>query len=486
MSVVSIRNVSFSYQTDMPEYNLSDISLEIQQGECVLLCGKSGSGKTTMTKLVNGLIPHFEEGKKTGTVLLDGNEVDTMPMYQISLKVASIFQDPKSQFFNIDTEDEIVFSLENQGVGIDALEKRLDVTIKDLQLSTLVKKSLFEMSGGEKQIIAFACAYALNPDILVMDEPSSNLDLGAIEVIREILVKMKKQGKTILIAEHRFSYLNGLIDRAVWIEKGKISAHYTGEQFFALSEQERKVMGLRRLTPYREVCLKRFTGESSPAITPSLELKNVEVSFGKQSILQNISLSLQSGDVAAIIGTNGVGKTSLCRTICGFLDCKDGEIIINGTTLKKKQRLQKTYIVMQDTNYQLFAESVLDECFLGNPLVTESQVEEVLEQLDLIDVKGRHPQSLSGGQKQRLAIAVAILTGKEIIIFDEPTSGLDYSSMMSVSKLINHLSQMGMIVLLITHDMEFLEATCNKCFQLLPNAVYETNEFQTDTCFIRT
>jgi ABC-type cobalt transport system, ATPase component len=325
----------------MPEHNLSDISLEIQQGECVLLCGKSGSGKTTMTKLVNGLIPHFEEGKKTGTVLLDGNEVDTMPMYQISLKVASIFQDPKSQFFNIDTEDEIVFALENQGVRIDALEKRLDVTIKDLQLSTLVKKNLFEMSGGEKQIIAFACAYALNPDILVMDEPSSNLDLGAIKVIREILVKMKKQGKTILIAEHRFSYLNGLIDRAVWIEKGKISAHYTGEQFFALSEQERKAMGLRRLTPYREVYLKRFTGESSPAITPSLELKNVEVSFGKQSILQNISLSLQSGDVAAIIGTNGVGKTSLCRTICGFLDCKDGEIIINGATLKKKQRLKK-------------------------------------------------------------------------------------------------------------------------------------------------
>lgn len=480
MSVVSIRNVSFSYQTDMPEHNLSDISLEIQQGECVLLCGKSGSGKTTMTKLVNGLIPHFEEGKKTGTVLLDGNEVDTMPMYQISLKVASIFQDPKSQFFNIDTEDEIVFSLENQGVSIDALEKRLDVTIKDLQLSTLVKKNLFEMSGGEKQIIAFACAYALNPDILVMDEPSSNLDLRAIEIIREILVKMKKQGKTILIAEHRFSYLNGLIDKAVWIEKGKISAHYTGEQFFALSEQERKAMGLRRLTPYGEVHFKRFTGENSPVITPSLELKNVEVSFGNQSILQNISLSLQSGDVAAIIGTNGVGKTSLCRTICGFLDCKHGEIIIDGTVLKKNQRLKKTYIVMQDTNYQLFAESVLDECFLGNPLVTERQVEEVLDQLDLIDVKDRHPQSLSGGQKQRLAIAVAILTGKEIIIFDEPTSGLDYSNMMSVSKLINHLSQRGMIVLVITHDMEFLEVTCNKCFQLFSNSVYETNEFQTN------
>lgn len=439
-----------------------------------------------MTKLVNGLIPHFEEGKKTGTVLSDGNDVDMIPMYQISLKVASIFQAPKSQFFNIDTEDEIIFSLENQGLPTDVLEKRLAITIKDLQLSTLVKKNLFEMSGGEKQIIAFACAYALNPDILVMDEPSSNLDLGAIEVIREILVKMKKQGKTILIAEHRFSYLNGLIDRAVWIEKGKISAHYTGERFFALSEQERKTMGLRRLTPYREVHLKRFTGESSPAIAPSLELKNVEVSFGNQPILQNISLSLQSGDVAAIIGTNGVGKTSLCRTICGFLDCKHGKIIVDGTVLKKKQRLKKTYIVMQDTNYQLFAESVLDECFLGNPLVTDCQVEEVLEQLDLIDVKDRHPQSLSGGQKQRLAIAVAILTGKEIIIFDEPTSGLDYSSMMSVSKLINHLSQMGMIVLLITHDMEFLEATCNKCFQLLPNAVYETNEFQTDTCFIRT
>lgn len=485
MSMVSIRHVTYSYQANAQAYHLSDVSLDIQQGECILLCGKSGSGKTTITKLVNGLIPHFEQGNKTGVVYLNGENIDMLPMYQISLKVASIFQDPKSQFFNIDTEDEIVFSLENQGASIDLLEKRLAITIEDLQLSSLIKKNLFEMSGGERQIIACACAYALSPDILVMDEPSSNLDPGAIDIIRSILVKMKQQGKTLLLAEHRFSYLNGLIDKAFWIENGKISAHYSGEQFFSLSEEERKTMGLRKLTPYKTVHLRPFVGQSRQETAFSLAVDDVTISFGRHTLLENISFSLKAGDVAAIVGTNGVGKTSLCRTICGFLDCKKGKILIDGAALKKKQRLQKTYIVMQDTNYQLFSESVLDECFLGNPLVTERHVNDILEQLDLANVKDRHPQSLSGGQKQRLAIAVAILTGKKIIVFDEPTSGLDYASMMSVSKLIHRLSQNGMTIVLITHDMEFLEATCNKCFQLSPNAMDEMNEFQPDRCFSR-
>lgn len=483
MGIVSIQNVSFSYQKDSLKQELSDVSLEIQQGECILLCGKSGSGKTTITKLINGLIPHFDAGLKSGSVFLDGIDTEKMPVYQISLKVASIFQDPKSQFFNIEVEDEIVFSLENKGTPINIVEERLAAVIQDLNLHSLVKKHLFEMSGGEKQIIAFACAYALNPDIIVMDEPSSNLDLGAIEIIRNILGRMKSQGKTLIIAEHRFSYLADLIDRAVFVEKGEIKANYTGKQFFGLTDQQRKDMGLRRLAPCAEVKIQPFMNQPAPPVMHFLDVKNIEIAIGEKVIFKDISFSLKSGDIAAIVGANGVGKTTLCRTICGFLESRNGQIIIDGAVMRKRKRLKRSYIVMQDTNYQLFAESVMEECFLGNPSVSEAEVRDVLKRLDLTEVSEHHPQSLSGGQKQRLAIAVAILAKKDVIVFDEPTSGLDYASMIEVSRLMKELSQMGIIILLITHDMEFLETTCNQCFYLCTEGIQKIQRLQTDKLF---
>lgn len=483
MGFISIQNVSFSYQADSQGHGISEISLEIQKGECVLLCGKSGSGKTTISKLVNGLIPHFETGRKTGVVLLDRMDTEKIPIYKISYKVASVFQNPKSQFFNINAEDEIVFSLENHGADLSKLEERLRATVKELQISGLMKKNLFEMSGGEKQVIAFACAYAFSPDIIVLDEPSSNLDLGAIRAIRGVIGKMKCQGKTVIIAEHRFAYLKELIDSAVYIENGKIKRRYSAEEFYSLSEQKRKEMGLRQLHSCHEISIVPSRCRSANRTAHSLELKNVCISFGKNTILRNISFLLRSGDIAAIIGTNGVGKSSLCRTICGFFECSSGEIIIDGTALKKSKRLKKSYIVMQDTNCQLFAESVYNECELGNSSVSKEKIIEILQRLELADEMESHPQSLSGGQKQRLAIAVAVLAGKQIIILDEPTSGLDFAGMMSVSRLIKELSEMGLIILVITHDMEFLEAACNRCFQLNSQGIREVCSIQVEKFF---
>lgn len=467
MEKIQIEEVSFSYASAEGEGGISEVNLTIHEGECVLLCGRSGCGKTTVTKLVNGLIPHFETGRKTGLVQIDGESVDDMPVYQIAQKAASVFQDPKSQFFNIDTEDEIIFLLENQGISLSVVEVRLKETIDELNLSSLVKKNLFEMSCGERQIIAFACAYATNPDILVLDEPSSNLDGKAVQVIRLILEKLKQKGKTILIADHRFAYLKGLIDTAVYLEQGRIQKVYPAKAFYGLSEPERKAMGLRQLEePENFLCRKADRSILSDEAEHSLELRNVSVSCGKHRVFEGVSFSLQSGDIAAIVGSNGVGKTTLCRTICGFMESTSGEIRIDGVRLKKKQRLKESYVVMQDTNYQLFAESVLEECLLGNPGVSKKQAMELLEQLDLKEEAGRHPQSLSGGQKQRLSVAVALLAGKKIIILDEPTSGLDYAGMMKVSSLLRHLAESGIIVIVITHDMEFLENTCNRCLEL--------------------
>ncbi len=474
MGIVSIQNVSFRYQSAYSGDGISKVSMEIQPGDCMLICGKSGSGKTTISKLINGLIPHFESGKKVGHVFLNDKDIDEIPMYQIALKVASVFQDPKSQFFNIDTESEIIFSLENRGETLELVEERLDRTVEELHISRLLGKNLFEMSSGEKQIIAFACAYASDPDVLVLDEPSSNLDLEAIEIIKNIIIKMKNQGKTIIITEHRFSYLYGVIDYAVYLNHGKIKNYYTAHQFFALSEKERKQLGLRQLIPYTQVTVKSDHIHKR-ILTHSLELNNIEIILDRKPILQNISFSLHSGDIAAIVGVNGVGKTTLCRSICGFIDHTRGDILFDGKILKKKQRLKKSYIVMQDINCQLFADNVLGECLLGNPLVTEEQVLEILEQLELTDYRDVHPQCLSGGQKQRLVIAGAILAGKDILILDEPTSGLDYESMMKVSKLLKDLSDQGKIILIITHDMEFIEAACNRCIHLTSQGVNKSD-----------
>lgn len=463
--MVKIDNVTFHYGTTI-NIGVSDINLDIKKGECILLCGKSGCGKTTITKLINGLIPHFETGEKEGHTFIKNKKIDDTELYELSLTVASVFQNPKSQFFNLDVESEILFTMENQGVSIDIMDSRLQKTVKDLDIGHLMNKNMFEMSGGEKQVIAFACAYASNPDIIVLDEPSANLDLSAIEMISSILKKLKALGKTIIISEHRISYLNQIVDKVCYIEKGKILNVYTSDEFYSINDYKRKLLGLRQLKDNDELSLLNTRQYINNENTHTLKVKNIEICYKGKSVLQNINFELKSGEIVGLIGKNGTGKSSLSRCICGLCNQKFGKIYFDGIEVKNKLRQKESYIVMQDVNHQLFAESVEEECFLGNKKVDKEKVHDLLKELNLYDMKEMHPQSLSGGQKQRLAIAVALLCDKKILIFDEPTSGLDYANMIKVSKLINKLSEKGYIILIVTHDMEFLELTCNKCILL--------------------
>lgn len=218
--MIEFENVSFSY-IGQEHGGLHDINLKISDGECVLFCGRSGCGKTTITRLVNGLIPQFYQGELRGHVLVDGQEISNIPMYQIAAKVGSVFQNPRTQFFNVDTDSEIAFGIENEARPPKALAERVEQTAKDLQIQNLRNRNIFELSGGEKQKIAFASVYAMNPQIYLLDEPSSNLDMTSIQELREHLRLIKKQGKTVLIAEHRLYYLMELADRIVYedIEK---------------------------------------------------------------------------------------------------------------------------------------------------------------------------------------------------------------------------------------------------------------------------
>ena len=459
--MVEIKDVSFEYEKE--QGTLAHIDLQVRQGECILLCGESGCGKTTVTKLINGLIPHFvESGNLSGKTIVNGMDVAKTEMYRLAEQVGSVFQNPKSQFFNIDSDSEITFGLENAGIAPGKIRERFDATVSALKIQPLLGRNIFSMSGGEKQSLAFASVYAMNPSIFVLDEPTANLDAEAIDTLRQQIVQIKKEGRTVIVAEHRIYFLMDLIDRAVFIQQGKIVQTFSREEFHKISEAQRIHMGLRSLV---------HPNLNLPQADPlgaqtGLSVENLSCAFDKQLVFEGINFSAVPQEIIGIVGHNGVGKTTLTRCLCGLLKEIRGTVRLDGKVLNAKQRNKASFCVMQDVNHQIFSDSVWNECELSMPDCPEKRIEEILEAFDLLDFKDCHPMALSGGQKQRLAVATAILSGKYLLVFDEPTSGLDYHRMVEVSDMIKRLKAENKIILIVSHDFEFLSRTCDKVYKM--------------------
>ncbi len=471
--MISIKNVSYSYlSNDELVQNLKDINLEINAGEVVVLCGESGSGKTTLTRVINGLIPNFYEGEMSGEVTVGGQNVTTQTLETTSKTVGSIFQNPRSQFFNVDTTGEVVFGCENLALPIEETLKRLKEVSDLFELENLLNRSIFELSGGEKQRIACASIYAVQPEVFVFDEPSSNLDVHSIELLRKAIEILVKNKKTVVIAEHRLYYLADLATRYVYMSEGKIQCEFSPAEMKSICPKQRKLMGLRNIN-FSNFSERKESVAFKESCSSKLHIEQLKVKYENTIALDISDLSIPLHTVVGIVGENGAGKSTFVNALVGLKKSNEN-IFLESKPIKKKERLKKGFMVMQEVGHQLFTQSVSEELKLNIPEENYDIVDEVIEKLSLTKFKDRHPMSLSGGEKQRVAIASAFCAGKEILMYDEPTSGLDYKNMIKTSELIKAVSQKSKCSILITHDLEFILSCCDYIVELKNGSVADS------------
>ncbi|HHX13623.1 MAG TPA: ABC transporter ATP-binding protein [Clostridiales bacterium] len=456
--MVEIKNLSLSYEKD--EEILNNISLNIQQGECVLFTGKSGSGKSSIINSINGLSTRYDDAMADGEVKIADKDIKELELYEISLMVSSVFQNPKTHFFNINTTLELLFYLENIGLSREEMDKRLEDMLKVFPIKHLLNRDIFKLSGGEKQILCIASSYISGTNMIVLDEPSSNLDDDNIRIVSDMLAKLKSKGITLIVSEHRIFYLMDIVDRVFLIQDGKIKKEYEKDEFLKTDQKALNDLGLRD---------KFKTQLKVPGISEegNLEVKSIEFKFGSTNNKLRIKdLAFRSGKTYGIIGANGLGKSTFIRCLIGVEGKAKDEIYLDGKKLSKKDRLRMSSLVMQDVNHQLFTDSVTNEVCLGIKNIEEGKEKAVLENLDLHVFKDRHPMSLSGGQKQRVAIASVICKDSRFMFFDEPTSGMDYANMMRISKLIKDCKGNDKTIFIASHDVEFLNATADHIVDL--------------------
>lgn len=462
--MIELQDVTFCYGSSL-QPALHHVSLKIERGECVLLAGLSGCGKTTVTRLINGLVPSFYEGTLTGNVQVAGQVVAAYPPGRLSEVVGSVFQNPRSQFFNMESSGEIAFGCENLGLERSEIQQRVTDTARQLHMEKLLDRDIFKLSGGEKQLIAIASACAMNPEVYVLDEPSANLDMAVTQRLKEILKALKAQGKTIVIAEHRLAWLRDVADRVVYMREGTIHQDISMDTFAALPESTRQQMGLRTLYP------EQLVPAAADSVLPTesiLEIEQLAGGYRKKEIFDSISLTAARGEIVGIIGYNGAGKSTLARCICGLQKETFGQVKCRGRHLSWKKRPEDIYLVLQEPGYQLFADSVEKELHIafGPHEKDTARADAILEQMALSEKRERHPLSLSGGEKQRLSIAAALMRDCPVMFFDEPTSGLDYDNMARVAALFRALAADGHTVFLITHDYELLLRVCTRVLRV--------------------
>lgn len=472
MNSVQIENLTFQYESTLQENTLQDINLTIRKGECIVLTGESGCGKTTLTRCINGLIPNFFDGTLSGEILCENQPVNKMEQYKLAQYIGSVFQDPRSQFFTVNTTDEVAFGCENLAFSTEHINRNIDKAFSRMKIENLRGRSLFELSSGEKQRVAVASIYAMDTDIILLDEPTANLDEETIQMLRELLFTLKVEEKTIILSEHRLSWLSGLADRYIYLKNGKIEHTWSALEASQLTHTALQEYGLRSIQepPLKELSPSLKKGEKE------LTFQDICVCYGKKEIICNLNHNITwgtEGKIIGILGKNGSGKTTFAKVLCGLIKAKSGTIYLNSKKMNTTELVKSTYFVMQDADYQLFTESVVHEIELAarknlpkKNTFSPEDTENTLQEFGLEEYLKRHPLSLSGGQKQRVTIAAAIASNSEILVFDEPTSGLDGKNMRQLKITLQKIKKQGKLIFIITHDTEFLNGLTDEIMNI--------------------
>jgi energy-coupling factor transport system ATP-binding protein len=474
---------------------LREVSLELEAGQFVLVIGASGSGKSTLLRCINGLVPHFSGGKLTGRVTVDGLDTREHPPRDMASIVGFVFQNPEAQFVTERVEDELAFALENAGVPQLTMRKRVEEVLDALGIASLRNRAVSSLSGGEQQRVAIAAALALQPKILALDEPTSQLDPQSAEDVLGALVRLNADlGLTIVLAEHRLERVLQFADRVVFLPEAG-AAPLVGDP--------REVMEAVSLTPplvtlgkalgWKPLPLtikegRRFAGQyatrntqyaakqeaksktrrAREANTAVLEVCDVWLAYEGKEVLRGVSLAARAGEFVALMGRNGSGKTSLFRSIVGLVKPQRGQMRVNGQAVLGQSTAdicRQVGYVPQNPDALLFADAVRDELLvtLRNHGLDETTAPvapgELLDTLGLASVASLYPRDLSAGQRQRTALASVLVTRPQVLLLDEPTRGLDYAAKATLTGILKHWQAQGTAIVMVTHDVE-LVAMC--------------------------
>ena len=495
--VIRVRDLWWRYELGQ-EWALKGIDLTVRRGEFLVIVGPSGAGKSTLCLTLCGMIPHFSRGHYKGEVMINGHETRKMKLSEITRKVGIVFQDPDTQFVTMSVEDEVAFPLENHGVPREEMLERVRRTMEMTRILELKDKYPNELSGGQKQRVAIASILALEPEIIILDEPTSDLDpVGKSEVF-SMLAELKRTGRTIILVEHNTEEAAKYADRVILLRDGKIvmegpprkvflevesikSAGVYPPQVTELAYHLSTRYGVRGELPITlEECLEWLRKINARITTPIkfgpsprrangesiISLRDASYSYPDgTAALRDINIEFARGEFAAIIGQNGSGKTTLVKHIVGLLKPSVGEVRIFGkktSEMSIKEIATKVGYIYQNPDHQLFCQTVYEECAYGlrNLGVPETEIRrrvgEILEKVGLQGLENVDTFLLGKGQRQRLAIASTLVMNPEIIIVDEPTTGQDMVQSTSIMELLRSLHAEGRTIIIVTHNMRLV------------------------------
>ena len=480
--MITFEHVSVQY-ADAPAPSLHDVTLEIPEGELVLVVGPTGSGKSTLLRTINGLVPHFSGGTLTGRVTVDGLDTAEHRPRDLATVVGLVEQNPSSTFVTDVVEDEVAYGMETMGLDSTTIRRRVEETLDLFGLTPLRARALRTLSGGQQQRVAIAALFAAGPRVLVLDEPTSALDpVAAEEVLASLHRIVHDLGVTVVLAEHRLERVVHHAARVVLVDEGHVSELLDPAEAMLRSQIYPPVVGLSRLvgwspTPLsirdarrKAAALREALGTSAPRPVTDLRVigpadavvaTGVRVVRGGRVVLDGVDLAVARGSVTTLMGRNGAGKSTLLGAIAAQHRLAGGRVRVGAEgidphTRSARERVRTVGLVPQQPELLLYADSVAAECaaadhdFGAAPGTARGLLDRISGGID----PAVHPRDLSEGQRLELALAVILSGSPEVLLLDEPTRGLDYGAKKRLGEMLTSLAAQGTTVLLATHDVE--------------------------------